>query len=160
MRLILVLLALLLASVSAFAECGFLVWSEDSWTQSEEKGTSSWLNWKLIESKSSLVQCEASSRAKINSTAESIRKSGHDSKGRNTGKYCDTEVIRKNSFSFHTTRYLCVSDSIDPRPKGPRGSTCLVLFRCEKRRIARSPIRLCLAVVPVSRVGIGGAGRS
>jgi len=119
MRFILVLLALLLASVSAFAECGFLLWAEDSWTQSGDKGTSTWLNWKLIETKSSLAQCEASSRAKIKSVAESIRKSGHDDKVEIKGNIVHTEVIRNNSFSFHTTRYLCVPDSIDPRPKSP-----------------------------------------
>ena len=73
MRMILVLLPLLLPSVSAAADCGFLLWAEDSWTQSGDKGASSWVNWKLIRTDSSLAQCEASSRAKIKSVAESIR---------------------------------------------------------------------------------------
>ena len=116
MRLILVLLALLLASVSAFADCSFLLWAEDSWTQSGDKGASTWLNWKLIETKSSLAECEASSRAKITSVAESIRKSGRNHKVEIEGNTLHTEVIRRDFFSFHTTRYLCVPDSIDPRP--------------------------------------------
>lgn len=117
MRKILVLLALLLPSVSTAADCGFLLWAEDSWTQSGDKGASTWLNWKLIRTDSSLAQCEASSRAKIKSVAESIRKSGHDDKVEVQGNIVHTEVVRKNFFRFHTTRYLCVPDSIDPRPK-------------------------------------------
>lgn len=116
MRMILVLLALLLHSVSAAADCGFLLWAEDSWTQSGDKGASTWLNWKLIETKSSLAECEASSRAKITSVAESIRKSGRNHKVEIEGNTVHTEVIRRDFFSFHTTRYLCVPDSIDPRP--------------------------------------------
>ena len=116
MRMILVLLAFILHSVSAAADCGFLLWAEDSWTQSGDKGASSWVNWKLIETKSSLAECEASSRAKIKSVAESIRKSGHNHKVEIEGNTVHTEVIRKDFFSFHTTRYLCVPDSIDPRP--------------------------------------------
>jgi hypothetical protein len=117
MRMILVLFALLLHSVSAFADCGFILWAEDSWTQSGDKGAATWLNWKLIETKSSLAQCEASGRATIKSVAESIRKRGHDDKVEIKGNILHTEVIRNNYFSFHTTRYLCVPDSIDPRPK-------------------------------------------
>lgn len=113
MRMTLVLLAVLLPSISAAVDCGFVLWAEDSWDQTS--GSS--VYWTLIQTESSLAQCEASSRAKIESIAEALRKSGHADKVEVKGNIVSEEVKRENFYSGHTTRYLCVPDTIDPRPK-------------------------------------------
>jgi hypothetical protein len=109
----LVLLAALLPSVSTAADCGFVLWAEDSWVQTG--GTS--VYWTLIQTESSLAQCETNSRAKIESVAESLRKSGHVDKVEIKGNIVSEEVKRENFYSGHTIRYLCVPGMIDPRPK-------------------------------------------
>jgi hypothetical protein len=117
MLIILVLLVLLLHSVSAADDCAFLLWAEDSWMQSGGEKAGYTVNWKLLQTESSLAQCETNSRAKIESVAESYRKNTQADKIEVQGNILSVQVVRGNSFSFHTLRYLCVPSNIDPRPK-------------------------------------------
>ena len=113
----LVLLAVLLPSVSAAADCGFVLWAEDSWLQTGDKDYSS--SWTLIQTEESLAQCKAGLRAKIESQAESLRKRDHVDKVEINENIVSeqTGVMGKNFYSYHHTRYLCVPDRIDPRSK-------------------------------------------
>ena len=118
MRMTLVLLAVLLPSVSAAADCGFILWAEDSWLQTGDKDYS--VHWTLIQTESSLAQCKTGRRAKIESRAEFLRKSDPAGTKFEINENVVSEktvVMDKNFYSFHNTRYLCVPDKIDPRPK-------------------------------------------
>ena len=112
----LVLLAVLLPSVLAAAEeCSFVLWAEDSWLQTGKDSVS----WTLIQTESSLAQCEAALGAKVNSQAEAHRKSDSGGKVEINGNVVSSNYVAKDNkfFSFHSTRYVCVPDKIDPRPK-------------------------------------------
>jgi hypothetical protein len=110
---ILVLLAILLQSLSVSAsDCAFLLWAEDSWINKNGET----VTWTLIQSERSLDQCEANMQAKIEQVAESSRSLG-TGKVEIRGNIVSMSVVRDDFFSSHTTRYLCVPDRIDPRPK-------------------------------------------
>jgi len=113
----LVLLAVLLPSVSAAADCSFVLWAEDSWFLTGFKEYS--VNWTLIQTEPSLAQCNTGLDAKIESMVEVLRKGDNAGKVEVKGNIVSSNYVAEDNkfFSFRSIRYLCVPDKIDPRPK-------------------------------------------
>jgi len=120
MRLTAILLAVLLPSVSAAADCSFILWAEDSWFQHSDKfKANESVSWTLITTESSLAQCQSSLGAKIESYAETLRNGDNAGKVEIKGNILSEkhEAKENNFYSYHSIRYICAPDKIDPRPK-------------------------------------------